>query len=208
MSILDIIGPVMIGPSSSHTAGAVRLGLLATSILGSKPVKAEIYLHGSFAETYKGHGTDMALLAGLMGWLPDDERIPQADRYAEKNGLEYSYHKIDLGNKAHPNTVFFKLTAANGARCDIVGSSVGGGQVQVSEIDGFPVELTGRLPAILTSTLANAGVNIATMRLFRSDKGGMASMVIECDEAVPQEIINLISALQQIESVRFIASVL
>ena len=115
----------------------------------------------------------------------------------------------------------FKLTAANGARCDIVGSSVGGGQVQVTEIDGFPVELTGRLPAILTvhidtrgvialvtSTLANAGVNIATMRLFRSDKGGMASMVIECDEAVPQEIINLISALQQIESVRFIASVL
>ena len=95
MSILDIIGPVMIGPSSSHTAGAVRLGLLATSILGSKPVKAEIYLHGSFAETYKGHGTDMALLAGLMGWLPDDERIPQADSYAEKNGLEYSYHKID-----------------------------------------------------------------------------------------------------------------
>ena len=156
-----------------------------------------------------------------MGWLPDDERIPQADSYAEKNGLEYSYHKIDLGNKAHPNTVLFKLTAENGARCDIVGSSVGGGQVQVTEIDGFPVELTGRLPAILTvhidtrgvialvtSTLANAGVNIATMRLFRSDKGGMASMVIECDEAVPQEIINLISALQQIESVRFIASVL
>ena len=203
MSILDIIGPVMIGPSSSHTAGAVRLGLLAASILGAKPVKAEIYLHG------------------LMGWLPDDERIPQADSYAEKNGLEYSYHKIDLGNKAHPNTVLFKLTAENGARCDIVGSSVGGGQVQVTENDGFPVELTGRLPAILTvhidtrgvialvtSTLANAGVNIATMRLFRSDKGGMASMVIECDEAVPQEIINLISALQQIESVRFIVSVL
>ncbi len=96
MSILDIIGPVMIGPSSSHTAGAVRLGLLAASILGAKPVKAEIYLHGSFAETYKGHGTDMALLAGLMGWLPDDERIPQADSYAEKNGLEYSYHKIQM----------------------------------------------------------------------------------------------------------------
>ena len=92
----------------------------------------------------------MALLAGLMGWLPDDERIPQADSYAEINGFEFSYHKIDLGNKAHPNTVLFKLTAENGARCDIVGSSVGGGQVQVTEIDGFPVELTGRLPAILT----------------------------------------------------------
>ena len=193
MNLIDIIGPVMIGPSSSHTAGAVRLGLLAASILGAKPVKAEINLHGSFAETYQGHGTDMALLAGLMGWLPDDERIPEAAKYAEESG---SY-------------------------CEIVGSSVGGGQVKVTEIDGFPVELTGRLPAILTvhidtrgvialvtSTLANAGVNIATMRLFRSDKGGMASMVIECDEAVPQEILNLIGALQQIESVRFIASVL
>ena len=221
MNLIDIIGPVMIGPSSSHTAGAVRLGLLAASILGGKPVKAEINLHGSFAETYQGHGTDMALLAGLMGWMPDDERIPQAEKYAEESGLVYSFHKIDLGNMAHPNTVLFKLTSAGGSYCEIEGSSVGGGQVKVTEIDGFPVELTGRLPAILTvhidtrgvialvtSTLANAGVNIATMRLFRSDKGGMASMVIECDEAVPQEILNLIGALQQIESVRFIASVL
>ena len=221
MNLIDIIGPVMIGPSSSHTAGAVRLGLLAASILGGTPVKAEINLHGSFAETYQGHGTDMALLAGLMGWMPDDERIPQAEKYAEESGLVYSFHKIDLGNMAHPNTVLFKLTSAGGSYCEIVGSSVGGGQVKVTEIDGFPVELTGRLPAILTvhidtrgvialvtSTLANAGVNIATMRLFRSDKGGMASMVIECDEAVPQEILNLIGALQQIESVRFIASVL
>ena len=156
-----------------------------------------------------------------MGWLPDDERIPEAAKYAEESGLTYSFHKIDLGNMAHPNTVLFKLTSASGSYCEIVGSSVGGGQVKVTEIDGFPVELTGRLPAILTvhidtrgvialvtSTLANAGVNIATMRLFRSDKGGMASMVIECDEAVPQEILNLIGALQQIESVRFIASVL
>lgn len=221
MTLYDVIGPVMIGPSSSHTAGAVRLGLLAASILGAKPVRAEIYLHGSFAETYQGHGTDMALLAGLLGWLPDDERIPQAAAHAAGNGLEYSYHKIDLGNMAHPNTVMFRLTGDNGAACEIVGSSVGGGQVMVTEIDGFPVELTGRLPAILTvhcdmrgvialvtSTLANAGVNVATMRLFRTDKGGVASMVIECDEAVPVEIINLIGALQQIKSVRFIASVL
>ena len=221
MNLIDIIGPVMIGPSSSHTAGAVRLGLLAASILGGQPVKAEINLHGSFAETYQGHGTDMALLAGLMGWTPDDERIPEAEKYAKEGGLTYSFKKIDLGNMAHPNTVLFKLTSASGSYCEIMGSSVGGGQVKVTEIDGFPVELTGRLPAILTvhidtrgvialvsSTLANAGVNIATMRLFRSNKGGMASMVIECDEAVPQEILNLIGALQQIESVRFIASVL
>ena len=221
MNVFDIIGPVMIGPSSSHTAGAARLGLLAASILGSRPVHADIYLHGSFAETYQGHGTDMALLAGLMGWLPDDERIPEAMDHAGEAGLQYAFHKVDLGNAAHPNTVLFKLTGESGAYCEIVGSSIGGGQVKVTEIDGFPVELTGRLPAILTvhtdtrgvialvtGTLANAGVNIATMRLFRSNKGGMASMVIECDEAVPQEILNLIGALQQIESVRFIASVL
>ena len=221
MNLIDILGPVMIGPSSSHTAGAVRLGLLAASILGGQPVQAEFNLHGSFAETYQGHGTDMALLAGLMGWTPDDERIPEAEKYAKEGGLTYSFKKIDLGNMAHPNTVLFKLTSASGSYCEFMGSSVGGGQVKVTEIDGFPVELTGRLPAILTvhidtrgvialvtSTLANAGVNIATMRLFRSNKGGMASMVIECDEAVPQEILNLIGALQQIESVRFIASVL
>ncbi len=220
MNIIDIIGPVMIGPSSSHTAGAVRLGLLAAEILGSIPVKAEIFLHGSFAETHKGHGTDMALLAGLMGWLPDDARIPEADKFAQEAGLEYSFAKIDLGSLTHPNTAMFVLTAGDGSKCEIIGASVGGGQVQVNSIDGFPVELTGKLPAILTvhedrrgiialvtSTLASAGVNVATMRVFRSNKGGLASMVIECDEAVPQGIINLIAALQQIHSVRFIASV-
>lgn len=221
MNIIDIIGPVMIGPSSSHTAGAVRLGLLAAGILGAAPVRAEIFLHGSFAETYKGHGTDMALLAGLMGWLPDDARIPEADRYAADAGLEYTFAKIDLGSLTHPNTVLFKLTAADGSYCEIIGSSIGGGQVQVNSIDGFPVELTGKLPAILTvhedkrgiialvtGVLANAGVNVATMRVFRSNKGGTASMVIECDENVPHSIVNLIGALEPICSVRFIASVL
>ena len=111
MNLIDIIGPVMIGPSSSHTAGAVRLGLLAASILGGQPVKAEINLHGSFAETYQGHGTDMALLAGLMGWTPDDERIPEAEKYAKEGGLTYSFKKIDLGNMAHPNTVPAAATA-------------------------------------------------------------------------------------------------
>lgn len=221
MNIIDVIGPVMIGPSSSHTAGAVRLGLLAAGILGSRPVQVQIHLHGSFAETYRGHGTDMALLAGLMGWKPDDARIPEAEKYAAECGMQYEFHKIDLGNLTHPNTVLFRLTDAAGDSCEIIGSSVGGGQVKVTAIDGFPVELTGRLPAILTlhedrrgvialvsSTLANGGVNIATMRLFRNDRGGTASMVIECDQDVPPSIINLIGALEQIRSVRFIAGVL
>ena len=162
----------------------------------------------------------MALLAGLMGWLPDDARIPEADKFAKEAGLKYSFDKIDLGSLTHPNTAMFKLVGADGSKCEIIGASVGGGQALVNSIDGFPVELTGKLPAILTvhedrkgiialvtSTLANAGVNVATMRVFRSNKGGLASMVIECDEDVPQGIINLIAALQQIHSVRFIASV-
>lgn len=221
MNIYDVMGPVMIGPSSSHTAGAVRLGLLASSVLGSLPKEAEIYLHGSFAETYKGHGTDMALLAGLMGWRPDDERIPEAAAYAAKNNFKFSYHKVDLGNLVHPNTVLFKLTAANGAHCEVVGSSVGGGQVLVTSIDGFPVEISGRWPVVLTvhidirgiihrvsGILAAGGVNIGTMRVFRDNKGGLASMVIECDDNVPEGILNGIRMLPQMETVRFIGRVL
>ena len=142
MNIFDVIGPVMIGPSSSHTAGAVRLSLLAISILGAWPVKAQIALHGSFA-----HGTDMALLAGLMGWLPDDARIPQAMDFAQKQGLEYAFSTINLGDLTHPNTVYFKLTAADGRQCEVIGSSIGGGQVLVTSIDGA-VSCRRSLPCI------------------------------------------------------------
>lgn len=221
MNLIDVIGPVMVGPSSSHTAGAVRLGHLAAGILGAAPVRAELFLHGSFAETYKGHGTDVALLAGLMGWSPDDLRIPEADMYAAKAGMSYAFQKTDLGSRTHPNTVLFKLTAAGGRYAEIVGSSVGGGQVVVTAIDGFLVELTGRLPAVLTvhidtkgvvanvsSVLSGGGVNIATMRLFRRDKGGIASMVFECDDCVEQEILQQIAALPAVQSVQFIPRIL
>ncbi len=221
MNIMDIIGPVMIGPSSSHTAGAVRLGILAAGILGDRPVCARIGLHGSFGETYKGHGTDRALLAGLMGWLPDDSRIPDAFSYAEACGLQYVYRKVELGAAAHPNTVLFELRSAKGVTCTVKGASLGGGQVRITEIDGFPVELDGKLPAILTvhkdtrgviaavtNILAEAGVNIAAMRVFRSNKGGSASMVIECDQTVEREVIDSLAEVEEIRSVRFIGKVL
>ena len=235
MNIIDIIGPVMIGPSSSHTAGAVRLGLLAAGILGAPPVKAQIDLHGSFAHTYRGHGTDVALLAGLMGWLPDDgsfahtyrghgtdvallaglmgwlpddARIPQARKYAAEAGLEYNFAKVNLGDLTHPNTARFTLTAKDGKSCEVIGSSIGGGQVKVSAIDGAEVELDGKLPALLvshtdkpgvialvSSTLASASVNIATMRVFRKNKGGLATMVLECDQKVQSAIVQLLAAL-------------
>ena len=221
MDLMDVIGPVMIGPSSSHTAGAVRLGLLAASILGEEPVSAKIELHGSFAQTYRGHGTDLALLAGLMGWLPDDVRIPEARTFARENGLEYSFAKVNLGELAHPNTVRFKLIGKEGATCQVTGSSVGGGQVCVTEIDDFPMELNGRLPGVLvlhrdqcgvialvSGQLAEECVNIAGMRVFRTDKGGLAIMIIECDQRVSPETIQKIHNLTAVESVRFINNVL
>ena len=221
MNILDIIGPVMIGPSSSHTAGACRLGLLARGVLGQEPMAAELFLHGSFARTYKGHGTDLALLAGLMGWLPDDARIPKAMEYAGMAGLKYEFETVNLGELVHPNTVRFRLTGKEGAHCQITGSSIGGGQVLVSNIDGIPVELTGKLPtllvphrdqpgviALVSSILASRGVNIASMRVFRDNKGGRASMVLECDQAVTPDILAQVAELEPVTAVRFINKVL
>ena len=221
MNIIDIIGPVMIGPSSSHTAGAVRLGLMAKSILGETVAKADIFLHGSFAETYKGHGTDMALLAGLMGWATDDERISQAMEYAQKADLIYNFQKIDLGSLTHPNTVLFKLTGDKGSYIEITGSSIGGGQIVITNIDGMDVEITGKLPALITThvdkpgvinmisgILAYSHINIATMRLFRDDKGGVASLLIECDQDVPANVVAMVQNLDGICTVRFVEKLL
>ena len=221
MNLIDVIGPVMIGPSSSHTAGAARLGLLAASILGSRPIKAEIHLHGSFATTYKGHGTDLALLAGLMGWAPDDERIPESFAHAKEIGLEFSFPSIDLGSATHPNTVLFKLESMTGKKCEVVGSSIGGGQVKVTEIDGFPVDLNGKLPAlvinnedrrgiisVVSTLIANMNVNIATMRVLRAHKGGLATMIVECDSAVDPAVLRALESVPAIQSIRFVDRVL
>lgn len=220
MNIFDIVGPVMIGPSSSHTAGACRLGLLAAGILGERPQKAEILLHGSFAHTYKGHGTDRALVAGLMGWQPDDARIPDALNLAKEAGLDFSFVPGDLGTMAHPNSVLFRLTGKDGNTCEVTGASIGGGQIMVTNVDGFPVELTGVLPALfvphrdepgvvaLVSTiLAQKQINIASMRVFREGKGETATMVIECDQAVPAAVVRHLEELGPVKLVRFVDKV-
>jgi len=209
VSLLDIIGPVMVGPSSSHTAGACRLGLLARCLVGGTPDRARIELHGSFARTGEGHGTDKAIVGGLMGFRPDDERIRDALGIAEREGLDYRFEKTTLGeeNEVHPNTV--RITIERGDRSSVmVGSSLGAGRVLVTEIDGYPVEVTGNYHTIvlvaedvpgsvarIATILAEDEINIATLRLTRKQRGGDAFMVIEVDEQPDEKVRTDIRAL-------------
>jgi len=213
MRLFDVLGPVMIGPSSSHTAGAVRLGNMARILLGEPPGRARITLHGSFAATYKGHGTDLALVGGLLGFAPDDERIREAFSWAARERLEFSIETEDLGD-VHPNTVRIDLTSRSGKRLTVVGSSVGGGKVEITEISGLPVSLTGEKNALvatypdrpgvvagITSILAKGGVNIATMRVARSGRGKTAVCIIEVDQDIPDQAVREIQEMPVIEKV-------
>jgi L-serine dehydratase len=209
VSLLDIIGPVMVGPSSSHTAGACRLGLLARCLVGGTPERARIELHGSFARTGEGHGTDKAIVGGLMGFRPDDERLRTALEIAEREGLDYRFEKTKLGeeNDVHPNTV--RMSVERGDRASVMmGSSLGAGRVLVTEIDGYPVEVTGSYNTIvlvaedipgsiarIAGVLADDRINIASLRLTRKERGGDAFMVIEVDEQPDESVREDIRAL-------------
>ncbi|MZP30114.1 L-serine ammonia-lyase, iron-sulfur-dependent, subunit beta [Heliobacterium undosum] len=215
MNIFDVIGPIMIGPSSSHTAGAVRLGNVARLILGEAVREARIGLHGSFAETHQGHGTDLALVAGLLGWATDDLRIPRSFEFAEAAGLTVAFSEIHLGELAHPNSVRFELTGQEGGRSEVTGASIGGGRVLVTRVDDFPVELTGDFATLLvthrdrpgvislvTGVLGHQGINIAQMRVSREQKGARALMVLETDQTVTDEALRAIAALPPVEAAR------
>ena len=217
MGIFDIIGPVMVGPSSSHTAGAVRIGAFARKLLGQTPRQAMIQLHGSFAATGEGHGTPLALLAGLLGLAPDDERIPSAESLAQEMGLGYRFEQVDLG-EVHPNSVRLLLEGEDGT-LDLAASSVGGGAISVFDIDGFAVDLNGKYAtilltypdrpgavAIVSAILANAGLNIATIKAHRTARGGQALMAVELDSAPPASVLESLRGLPQIEQVRCIPS--
>jgi L-serine dehydratase len=207
VSLLDIIGPVMVGPSSSHTAGACRLGLLARCLVGGTPERATVELHGSFARTGEGHGTDKAIVGGLMGFRPDDERLRTALDIMEREGLQYTFEKTSLGDEAHPNTV--RITLTRGDRTSqMVGASLGAGRVVVTEIDGYPVEVSGNLHTIvlvaedvkgsiarIASILADSDLNIATLKLTRKERGGDAFMVIEVDHEPEEQVRDAIRGL-------------
>ena len=218
IGIFDVLGPIMIGPSSSHTAGAARLGKIARTIV-NKPIKDVTFLlHGSFQETYKGHGTDRALVAGILGMMPDDERLRDALLIAEKEGLEVHFLPADLG-QVHPNTVKILMTDCDDINWEVLGSSIGGGLVEIYEINGNKVKITGEYPTIITchddipgtvskvSTLFyDNDINIAHMTLVRSQKGKDATMTFEVDNNVSEELIAAIKAVEGVNRVILINS--
>ena len=216
MNILDIIGPVMVGPSSSHTAGAVRIGQIAGKLLGEEVKSARIGLHGSFLATGKGHGTDQALIAGLLGLAVDDRRIPESFLLAGERGLEYVFEAVSLRG-AHPNSVKLELTGVTGRRLEMVAASIGGGRVRVCEIDGLRADFSAEAPTVVVYNqdrpgvvvrvslkLGLAGINIATMQVYRDERGGHAVMVIEVDQEVPADCIADLERESGIEKVIYL----
>ncbi|MCI1951374.1 MAG: L-serine ammonia-lyase, iron-sulfur-dependent subunit beta [Clostridiales bacterium] len=216
MNIFDIIGPVMIGPSSSHTAGAVRIGLISRKLLGEKPKNAQILLHGSFADTGKGHGTDRALIAGLLGLKPDDANIPMSFSLAEKEKLHFSFGTVHLKG-AHPNTAVLRLEGVTGKTLEIEASSIGGGQIKVCKLDGIETNFSGDYHTLIvhnldhpghvaqvTTVLSQRNVNIARMQLYRNILGGYAVMVIECDQKIPEDVVTWLTKLDGIIKVTYL----
>lgn len=186
----------MVGPSSSHTAGACRLGLIARAVAGGMPDRVRIQLHGSFAATGEGHGTHRAIVGGLVGLEPDDLRLREAYAEAQAAGLQWTFEEVDLGDDAHPNTAIFHVERGED-RLVVRGASLGGGRVEVSEIDGFPVALTGGYHTVVllahdepgtiacvATIMAGHHVNLATMRVDRTGRHQDAMMTIEADEPV------------------------
>ncbi len=196
MNLFDILGPVMVGPSSSHTAGAVRIGRMARALLGQEPVRAELLLHGSFLSTGEGHGTHQALIAGLLGLAPDDSRVPDSFVLAQERGLEFTFDSCVLRD-VHPNSVIIRLEGDKGGKLEVGASSPGGGRIRVFQVDGLDTSFSGELPTLVvhnsdkpgcvsqvTGALAAQGLNVATLQLNRGGRGGSAVMVIECDQPV------------------------
>ena len=213
MNLFDIIGPVMIGPSSSHTAGAARIGRGARQLLGEPPVKAVVSFHGSFEKTYRGHGTDRAVVGGLLDMAVDDERLRRSLHIAKEQGLEVTFRAVHLRD-AHPNTVVVEAVGESGRRVRVQAASIGGGSIRVQYLDGLEVGFSGEkitlvirhtdapgAIAMVTRLLSEAGINIATMRVFRHEVGGKACMAIELDARPEPALLAALRALPGLKDV-------
>lgn len=219
MHLFDIIGPVMIGPSSSHTAGAARIGRVTRQLLGEFPIHASIDFHGSFSKTWQGHGTDRAVLGGLLDMAVDDERLRDSRELARLAGLEYVFRVIIL-KSAHPNTMIITARGASGAQVSVQAASTGGGSIRVQYLNGLEVGFSGENTTLVirhrdtpgaiaevSGVLAEAHLNIATMRVFRREAGGEAVMALEMDQIPDEKLISRLSALGNIEKVTLLSRI-
>ena len=201
ISVFDVVGPNMIGPSSSHTAGAALIAQLAQKMIAPPITRADFTLYGSFAKTYRGHGTDRALLGGIMGFSTDDIRIRDSFALAEQQGIQFSFRPDETETELHPNTVDIRMENAAGQAMTVRGESLGGGKVRIVRINDMPVEFTGEYNALIVvqqdkpgvvahiaSALSAQNVNIAFMRLFRTGKGSTAYTIVESDQSLPDGI--------------------
>lgn len=217
IGIFDIIGPVMVGPSSSHTSGAATIAWMARQIFTGTPAKVKFTLYGSFADTYLGHGTDRALIGGMLGYKSDDVRIRDAYQQAKKNGLKVEFVTDDQTETGHPNTVDVLMSDDTGHTLLIRGESIGGGRVRIRKMNDIDVDFTGEYStliighldrtgtvAFVTNLLAEYSVNIATLRLFREEKGKNAFTVIETDSSIPEELKERILQYYSVSSVDLI----
>lgn len=218
ISMFDVLGPNMVGPSSSHTAGACSIALIARKMLGEPVSRVDFTLYGSFAKTYHGHGTDRALLGGIMGFSTDDERIPEAYALAGRQGIAYNFSYDHTETELHPNTVYIRLAGIYGNAVSLRGESVGGGKIRISRINGIAVDFSGDyntlivvhkdrigMAAHITRCLSEGMVNIAFMRLFRESKGDTAYSIVEFDGALSndvQEKIKEKTDVQQVMAIR------
>ena len=205
-SIFDILGPVMVGPSSSHTAGASRIGLVARQLLKDQPKKASITLYNSFAKTHKGHGTDKAIIGGILGYKPDDLRIREAFDIGKERGLAWTFGFTNDPAHFHSNTARIVLEGAKGGTIHILGISLGGGRIRIRELEGFPVDFNAQVHTFviiaddipgsiknISGAIAEEGANIAQMYVSRSDR--RANMVIELDHAISEVAVQKIQSL-------------
>ncbi|MBO2532309.1 L-serine dehydratase [Planifilum fulgidum] len=215
-SVFDIIGPVMIGPSSSHTAGAARIGRAARRLFGRKPDRVLVTLYGSFAKTYRGHGTDIALIGGVLDFDTFDKRIVKSLEIAREQGIRVEFRESEEVPE-HPNTVRLRLEDGRGAM-EVVGVSIGGGKMEIVELNGFELKMTGNSPTLLVphqdrygaiaavaGVLARHRINIGYMQVSRKEKGSEALMIIETDQPVEQEVLDEIAAQPGIEGATLFA---
>jgi len=219
-SVFDMIGPVMIGPSSSHTAGVVRIARASIRLLGDKPQKARITFYNSFARTYEGHGSDKAIIAGLLDFKTDDDRIKSSFDHAEKAGLEYTFHSVANASTLHPNSIKLNLESKSGNKVEVIGESKGGGVINIAELDGFSANFSSSLHtlivkaedkkgsiAFIANVLSQDDCNIATMSVSRKGKNDIACQVIEMDSGIKTVTLDYLRSLSWIKEVIYIPDI-